>query len=69
MISGLKIKRRKNGEVLAILSPGRTPYGRQRGRWCRREYFRYAGWHHRTHPIEYVWAMMEADEQFWEADY
>lgn len=59
MISGLRIKRNKKGEIVALSTPGRAPYGAVRGRWRRREYFR---GRHRCHAIEHVWLMMEADE-------
>jgi len=28
MISGLKVKRNKKGEIVALVAPGRAPYGR-----------------------------------------
>ena len=59
MISGLRVKRHKNGEIAALVTPGRAPYGAQRGRWRRRLYFKCR---YRTFPIEHVWLMMEADE-------
>ncbi len=60
MISGLRVKHRKNGEVLVLSTPGRAPYGAKRGRWRRRLYFRCR---YRCLPLDHVWAMMEADER------
>jgi hypothetical protein len=61
-ISGLKIKRRKDGEIAALITPGRAPYGRQRGRWRKRVYFKNKI---RCHPLAHVHLMMEADERQW----
>jgi hypothetical protein len=61
MISGLRIKRHKNGEIAALFNPGRAPYGYKRGRWRRRlQYFKTC---HRCLPLEHVLLLMEADEQ------
>jgi hypothetical protein len=60
MISGLKIKRHKNGEVQSLFNPGRAPYGDKRGRWRRRVYFRSRC---RCLPLWHVLLMMEADER------
>ena len=59
-ISGLKVKRYKNGEIKALTTPGRAPYGAQRGRWRRRLYFRCR---HRCHALAHVYLMMDADER------
>jgi hypothetical protein len=59
MISGLRIKRRANGEIAMIFTRGRAPYGAKRGRWRKRQYF---GVRQRCFEIEHVWRMMEADE-------
>lgn len=60
MISGLKVKLNKAGEVVALVTPGRAPYGRQRARWRRRQYFKCRT---HCHPLAHVLAMMEADER------
>ena len=59
-ISGLKVKRYKNGEIKALQTPGRAPYGAQRGRWRRRLYFRCR---YRCHELAHVHLMMDADER------
>jgi hypothetical protein len=60
MISGLRIKRHKNGEVQSLFTPGRAPYGAKRGRWRKRlQYFKTC---HRCLPLAHVLLLMEADE-------
>lgn len=60
MISGLRIKRHKNGEIASLFTPGRAPYGAKRGRWRRRlQYFKTC---HRCLPLAHVLLLMEADE-------
>jgi hypothetical protein len=59
MISGLRIKRHKNGEIASLFNPGRAP-SLKRGRWRRRQYFKTRC---RCQPLWYVLLLMEADER------
>jgi hypothetical protein len=60
MISGLRIKRHKNGEIAALFTPGRAPYGAKRGRWRRRRRYLKTG---RCLALAHVLLLMEADER------
>ncbi len=56
-VSGLRVKRR-GGEVISIIDPGRAKGARQQARWRKRSYFRRA----RCYPLTQVWLFMDLQE-------